>query len=47
MKNFIIALKNDSLRHFFLTQMRAKMNPYGTFFNASGPIQNHVFYEGK
>jgi hypothetical protein len=34
MKNFIIALKNDTLR-LFSTQMRAKMNRYGTFFNAS------------
>jgi hypothetical protein len=33
-KNFIIALKNDTLRHFFQRKMRAKMNRYGTFFNA-------------
>jgi hypothetical protein len=27
--------------------MRAKMNRYGTFFNASWPIKNHIFYERK
>jgi hypothetical protein len=31
MKNFIIALKNYTLRHFFLTQMHENMNRYGTF----------------
>jgi truncated hemoglobin YjbI len=27
--------KNDTLWHFFKRKMRAKMNRYGTFFNAS------------
>jgi hypothetical protein len=35
MKNFIIAVKNYTLWHFFKRKMRAKMNRYGTFFNAS------------
>jgi hypothetical protein len=28
---------------FFLTQMREKMNRYGTFCNSSGPIQKSHF----
>jgi hypothetical protein len=43
MKNVIIALKNDTLRHFF----NAKMNRYGTFLTLLDRFKNHVFYERK
>jgi hypothetical protein len=46
MKNFIIALKNDTIRHF-LTQNACKDEPLWHFFNASLPIQNRIFYERK
>jgi hypothetical protein len=43
MKNLIIALKNDTLRHFFLMQNACKNEPQWHFFNASWPIKKSYF----
>jgi hypothetical protein len=47
MKNFIIALKNDTLRHFFNAKCVQKWTAVALFLTLLDRFKNHIFYERK